>query len=140
MRLAIDMSRCCLAVSWPLAAWLAWSSVWINNGSRTRTSDRARIAAEHGNSRAKLGTTKGDHVLADVNGDLLTLMVMGVHQDPLDEVVAILIASDVDEWDAWTIRASSGDDSKVPIQELKTTNLQTLLDDLGSELVDAVAV
>ncbi len=79
-------------------------------------------------------------MLADVNGDLLTLMVMGVHEDPLDEVVAILITSNVDEWDAWTIWTSSGDDSKVAIQEFKPTNLETLLDDLGSELINAVAV
>lgn len=35
---------------------------------------------------------------------------------------------------------SSGDDSEVAIEELNATNLEALLDDLGSKLIDAVAV
>ena len=79
-------------------------------------------------------------MLADVDGDLLTLMVMSIHKDPLDEVVAILITCNVDEGDSWTIGVCSGDDSKISVQELGTTDLETLFDNLGSKLVDAIAV
>jgi hypothetical protein len=79
-------------------------------------------------------------VLANVNGDLLTLMMMRVHQNPLDEVIAILVASNVNEWNARSIWTSGSNDSKIVIQEFKTTNLETLLDDFRSELVDAIAI
>jgi hypothetical protein len=79
-------------------------------------------------------------MLADVNGNLLSLMMVGVHQDPLDEVIAVLVASNVDEWDAWTIGMRSGDDSEITFQEFRSTDLQALLDHLGGELVNAVAV
>ena len=79
-------------------------------------------------------------MLADVNSNLLTLMMMRVHKDPLDEIVAVLVASNVDKWDAWAVWASGGDDSKIAIQKFKTTNLETLLNDLGGELIDAIAI
>jgi hypothetical protein len=119
-----------LAEPRPLVATLAGSPKGIDDCTRTRTSDRVGVAAEHSNSRSELGSTKRYHVLADVDGDLLTLVVVRVHEDPLDEVVAILISSDVNQWDAWTIGQSSGDNSKVAVQELRPTNLETLLNDL----------
>lgn len=54
-------------------------------------------------------------MLADVNGNLLTLMMMGIHQDPLDEIVAVLVSSDVDEWNTRTIRTSGGNHTKISI-------------------------
>ncbi len=129
-----------LAEARPLVAWLTRSAKGVDNSTWTRTSDLTGVAAEHRNSGAKLGTTKRDHVLADMDRNLLSLMVVGVHQDPLDEVVAVLIASNVNKWNAWTIRMSSGDDSEVAIQKLRTTNLEALLNNLGSKLINAVAV
>jgi hypothetical protein len=79
-------------------------------------------------------------VLADVDSNLLSLVSMSVHQDPLDEIIAILVASDVDERNARTIWTSSGDDTQVLIQELMTANLETFLNNLGGELIDAVVV
>ena len=79
-------------------------------------------------------------MLADVNGDLLSLMMVGVHEDPLDQVVTILIASNVDERNAGTVWTSGGNDTKVAIQKVKTTDLEAFLDDLGGKLIDAVAV
>lgn len=79
-------------------------------------------------------------MLADVVGNLLTLVVMGVHENPLDEVIAVLVASNIDERNAWTIWVSRGNDPKVAIKKLDATDLEALLNDLGSKLIDAVAV
>lgn len=79
-------------------------------------------------------------MLADVDSDLLTLMVVGVHQDPLNQVITVLVAGDVDEWDSRTIWMCRRNDAEVALQELDATDLQALLDHFRSELVDAVAV
>lgn len=79
-------------------------------------------------------------MLANVNGDLLALVMMSIHQDPLNQIVAILIASNVDERNTRSIWTLSSDDSQVAIQELESTNLETLLDNLGSKLINAVVV
>ena|ERR1700753_2030754 len=123
-------ARCDLAEARPLVAWLTRCTKGIDNGTRTGTRDLVGIAAKHGNARSELGATEGDHVLADVDGNLLSLMVMSVHQDPLDEVVAILVASNVDEWNAWTIWVSSGDNSEVAVQEFRPSDLEALLNNL----------
>jgi hypothetical protein len=123
-----------------LVARLTGCAEGIDDSTWTGASDLVGIAAKHSNSRAKLGAAKRDHMLADVNGNLLSLMMVGVHQDPLDEVIAVLVASNVDEWDAWTIGMRSGDDSEITFQEFRSTDLQALLDHLGGELVNAVAV
>lgn len=70
-----------------------------------------RVATEHCDTGAKLGAAKRDHVLSDrlsvkiphskqgtikpipnMTGNQLTLVRRGVHEDPLDQVVAILIS------------------------------------------------
>lgn len=79
-------------------------------------------------------------MLPDVDGDLLLLVVVSVHQNPLDEVIPILISSDVDKWDARTIRPSGGDDQKILVQEIQTTDLEALLHNFGSKLIDAIVV
>lgn len=119
---------------------MARSAKRIDNGSRTRTSDRVGVAAEHCNTRAKLGAAERDHVLADMDGHLLALMGMSVHQDPLNEIIAVLVPRNVDEWNARTICTCGGDDAQVPIQELVAADLETFFNDLGGKLIDAVVV
>ena len=79
-------------------------------------------------------------MLSNVCGDLLTLMVVRVHENPLDQIVPVLIASNIDQWNSRTIWVCGCDNTKVPIKKLRTTNLQALLHDLGRKLIDAVAV
>lgn len=79
-------------------------------------------------------------MFADVDGHLLALVMVSVHQNPLDQVVAVLITRDVDEWDAKSVWVGIGDDSKIAIQKVDTTNLQTLFNNLGGKLINAVAV
>jgi hypothetical protein len=96
------------------------------------------VGAEHADTRAKLGTSQGDHVLSDMSGNNLAMLRRGVVEDPLDEVIAILIAGDVDEWDACTVATTLTDSVQVAAEELCTSDLETLLDNLGSELIGAV--
>ena len=79
-------------------------------------------------------------MLANVDSNLLALVMMSVHQNPLNQVVAVLVSSDVDERDTRAIGASSSDNTKIAIQEIKSTNLQALLNNFRRELVDAVVV
>jgi len=73
-----------------------------------------RVATEHCDTGAKLGPAKGNHMLSidrniskgipsvtnlgsiipNMAGNDLTLMSGGVHQNPLDEIVSILISCD----------------------------------------------
>lgn len=61
----------------------------------TRTSLNGRVGAEHANTRAKLRSTEGDHMLANVLSDNLTVLRVGVCKDVLNEVVAVLVTCDV---------------------------------------------
>lgn len=106
--------------------------------TRTGTSLDSRVGAEHANTRAKLGSTERDHMLADMACNQLTVLRVGVSQDVLNEVVAVLVAGDVDQWDARTIETTFTDTIKIAAEEIGTANLETFLDDLGSKLVHAV--
>jgi hypothetical protein len=106
--------------------------------ARTGTSLNSRVGAEHTNSRAKLGSTERYHMLADVTGNKFTMLRIGVSQDVLNEVVAILITGDVDQWDAGAIDTSLADTIKIAAEEVWTTNLEALLNDLGGKLIHAV--
>jgi hypothetical protein len=129
-----------LAEARPLVTGLTRGTKWIDNSTCSRTSGRVRIAAKHGNTRTKLGTSKRNHVLSDMDGNLLALVMMSVHQDPLNEIIAVLITSNIDEGNAWAVWMSSCDNSKVSIQKLWSTNLETLLNHFGSELIHTVVV
>ena len=58
---------------------------------RSRARSKSRVATEHGNAGAVLGTTKRDHVLPNMAADKLAMMRAAVGQDVLNEIVAKLI-------------------------------------------------
>ena len=137
--------ECCLAISTTIARrwWRAHTHARVGKtDSRTNTRARAsldgRVGAEHANSRSKLGATERDHVFSDVLSNNLTVLRVGVRENVLDEVVAVLITGDVDQWNARTIETTLTDTIEVASEEVNTTNLEALLDDLGSELIHAV--
>lgn len=103
-----------------------------------RTSGESRVAAQHGNARAVLRATEGDHVLADVSSHDLPTLRVGVGEDVLNEVIAELISSNIDEWHARTIRTSLAYTVEVTVQELRAADLEALLNNLRGELVHAV--
>jgi hypothetical protein len=68
----------------------------------------------------------------------LTVLRVGVREDILDEIVAILVTGDVDQRNAWTVETTLADTIKVAAEEVNTTNLEALLNNLGGKLVHAV--
>jgi hypothetical protein len=88
------------------------------------------VGAEHADTRAELGAAERDHVLPDVSGHDLAMLGAGVGEDVLDEIVAVLVAGDVDEGDARAIHTPLADPVKVAAKKLRATNLQALLDHL----------
>lgn len=88
------------------------------------------IGAEHTDARAKLGAAQGDHVLADVGRHYLAVLRAGVGEDVLDQIVAVLVAGNIDEGNARAIHAALADTVKVTAKKLRATNLETLLNHL----------
>lgn len=138
MRLAVGTSE--TWVSWWHAVWSAHSTPHSANGRAawSWTGGKCWVGAEHADTRTEFGATERNHVLADVGSNNLPVLRVGVGQDVLNQVVSVLVASNVDERNAWAIWATFADTVKVAAEKLNTTNLETLLDDLGSELIHAV--
>lgn len=59
-------------------------------------------------------------------------------KDVLDQVVAVLVARNLDERNPRPINPTLANTIKVPAKELGTANLQAFLDDLGGKLINAV--
>lgn len=131
MRLTVGTTE--TRISW-------WHTVGANSRShaRSRTCGESWVGAEHTNTRTKLGATERHHVLADVAGNNLSVLWVGVCQDVLNQIVPVLVASNVDEWNAWAIWATFADTVQVAAEELHSTDLETLLNYLGSELIHAI--
>ena len=96
------------------------------------------VGAKHTYTGAKLGSSKRDHVLPYMSRDPLTVLRRGVGEDILDQVVAVLVAGDIDEGNARAADAAFADSIKVSTQKIWTANLQAFLDNLGSKLVHAI--
>lgn len=105
---------------------------------RSRPSGTGWIRAKHADSGAELGATQRHHVLSNMSSDDVTMLRAGVGKDVLDQVVAILVAGDVDERNSRAVGPPLTDSIQVAAEKLWAANLQTLLDDLGGELVRAV--
>jgi hypothetical protein len=56
----------------------------------------------------------------------------------LNEIVAILITGDIDQWYAWTIWTTLANTVEVSAQKFDSTDLEALLDNLGSKLIHAI--
>ena len=101
---------------------------WSNTGSGPRGDGVVR--AQHTDPGAKLGPAKGDHVLADMSGNNLTMLRVGMSEDVLDEIVAVLVARDVDQGNTRTVDPSFADPIEVAAEKFRPSNLEALLDDL----------
>lgn len=77
-------------------------------------------------------------MLANVSSNDLTVLRIGMSEDVLDEVVAILVTRNVDEWNTGTIHTPLADSIEIAAQEFGATNLEALFNDLGSKLVHRV--
>lgn len=77
-------------------------------------------------------------MLANVSGDNLTVLRVGMSEDVLNEVVAILITCNIDKGNTGSIHASLTDAIQVSAQEFGPANFQAFLNNLGSELIHRV--
>lgn len=75
---------------------------------------------------------------ADMTGDSLFVVIARVGQNPLNQVVAVLVAGDVDEGEAGAAHAVVTNSIKIPSEELRASNLQAFLNYLRGILVRAV--
>ena len=114
------------------------SSWHCRAGTWAGPSSNCVVGAQHADSGAKLGSAERDHVLADMSGNDLAVLRVGVRQDVLDEIVAVLVAGNVDQRDAWTIKPALADTVEVPTQKIRPANLQTFFDHLRGKLIHAV--
>lgn len=73
-----------------------------------------------------------------MSSDNVAVLGIGMSQNVLDEIIAILIAGNVDQRDAWAVETTLRDSIKVAAEELGTSNLEALLNDLGSELIHGI--
>lgn len=77
-------------------------------------------------------------MLADVSSNHVSVLGIGVGQDVLDEIIAILVAGNVDQRNARAVEATLADSVEVTAKELGAPDLEAFLNDLGSELIHGV--
>lgn len=77
-------------------------------------------------------------MLAYVSSDHVSVLGIGMGQDVLNEIIAILVAGNVDQRNARTIETTLADSVKVAAEKLGASNLEAFLNDLGSELIHGI--
>ena len=111
---------------------------WHGANAWTRPGRGRVVSAEHTDAGAELGSAERDHVLTDMGGNDLAMLGRGVRQNVLNEVVAVLVAGNVNQGDPRPVDAPFADAVQIAAQELGPADFQTLLDNLGGELIHAV--
>lgn len=77
-------------------------------------------------------------MLADVSSDHVSVLSIGVGQDVLNKIIAILIAGNVNQWNTWTVKTTLADSVQVAAEKLGASDLEAFLNDLGSELIHGI--
>ena len=77
-------------------------------------------------------------MLANMGGDNLSMLRVGVGEDVLNEVVTILVTGDVDKWNTRAIKTALADTIEIAAKKVHAANLETLLNNLGGKLIHAV--
>ena len=77
-------------------------------------------------------------MLSNVCRHHLSVLGGSIVENPLHKVVAVLVASYINQRDSGTITAALADTVEVAAQKLGTPNLETFLHHLGGKLVSAV--
>lgn len=96
------------------------------------------VSAEHADAGAKLGAAERHHVLPDMGCNDLAMLRGRMGQYVLDEVIAVLVAGDVDQGNSGAVNAAFTDAVQISAKEVGAANLQALLDNFGGELIHAV--
>lgn len=96
------------------------------------------VGAKHPHTGAKFRTPERNHVLPDVSCHYLAVLRGSVVENPLNEIVAILIAGDIDQGNASAVSASFTNAVQVATKKIRPSDFETLLDHFGCKLVGAV--
>jgi hypothetical protein len=102
-----------LAISTAITRILGKACTNGRANTRSWSGSNCWIGTEHADSGAKLGSTKRDHMLPDVAGDDLPMLRVGVSQNVLDEIVAVLVTGNINEWNSRTIKTTFADSIQV---------------------------
>lgn len=106
--------------------------------SRARTGGDRRVGAEHADAGAELGSTKRNYVLADMSGNDFAMLHAGVGEDVLNQVVAVLVAGNVNQGDTGAVDSTLAHTVEVATEKVATANLEALLDNFGGVLISAI--
>ncbi len=77
-------------------------------------------------------------MLADMSGNNLLVLGTRVSQNPLDQVVAVLVTCDINEGDSRAIHTALTHAIEISIKELRSSNFEALLNYLGGKLVRTI--
>lgn len=77
-------------------------------------------------------------MLPDMGSHHLAMRRSRIVKNPLDQIVAILVAGNINQRDSSAVPAALTDTIEVTTKKLSASNLEAFLNDFGSELVGAV--
>lgn len=96
------------------------------------------VGAQHSDTRSKFGPPERDHVLSDMGSNHLTMLRRSVVKNPLNKVISVLVAGNVNQRNASAVAAPFANSIKISTEKLGTSNLEALLHNLGGELISAI--
>lgn len=77
-------------------------------------------------------------MFADVSSDHVSVLGIRVGQDVLNEIIAILVAGNVNQWNTRTVKTALADPVKVAAKKLGASDLEAFLNNLGRELIHGI--
>ncbi len=77
-------------------------------------------------------------MLPDMSRHNLPMLRDRIIENPLDKIVAILVARDINKWNSSAILAALANTIKITTKKVVSTNLETFLNDFGGELISAI--
>lgn len=77
-------------------------------------------------------------MLSDMSGHYLAMLGSCIVENPLNQVVAILVAGNINKWNSSAVTAALADAIKITTKKFSTPNLEAFLNNFGSELISAV--
>jgi hypothetical protein len=66
------------------------------------------------------------------------MLRIGMCQDILDEIIAVLITGNINQRDAWSVETPFTDTVEIATEEVNSTNFETLFNNLGGKLIHTI--
>ena len=76
------------------------------------------VGAKHTDARSEFGTPERHHVLPDVGSHHLTMLRRRIIENPLNKIVAILVAGNIDQRNPGAIATSLADTVEIATQKV----------------------